>query len=169
MASGLLLGCADPKPGETWDIRATPTACGTTLDLCIQYSVDGSEEVITLRQEIEGFDHDFGYSYRIEVETIDVDDPSTEWVEVRYELVEVIDQSATPELEFPLQLSVGTFEFVSGGGTIFPDYPFTCAQQTCDELAGWFNDFAYVYTVFRFGPEDQLFPLELVSSVVNDG
>lgn len=170
VVSGLLLGCAESESeGEIWEVRAAPVACGTAADLCLQYDVEGDDEVVTLRQEIEGFDHEFGYSYRIEVETIDVDDPMTEWVEVRYELVEVLDQTAAPGLEFPLSLSLGTFEFGPGGGTILPDYPFTCTQEKCDELAAWFEDFAYVYTEFRFGPEGQLFPIELITSVVNDG
>ena len=48
-------------------------------------------------------------------------------------------------------------------------HAFTCEPEQCTELQGLFDEPIEVDATFRFGPADQLFPLELVSFSVDDG
>jgi hypothetical protein len=172
IALATLAACAEPnKDTEIWDLRADPWLCdnGVDFQFCATYTVVGTDEVAGLYDSIGGLDHQWGHSYRVEVEIIEVENPGADGSSVRYELVELLDEEVHPGLEFELSLQRGSVEFDQDGGAIATAHRFTCTPQQCSDLDALFDEFLFVDAVFRFGSADQLFPLELVSFGVDDG
>jgi hypothetical protein len=173
MSLSLFAGCADEPNIEIWDIEPAPRMCDNGEDyyyFCAQYTVDGTDDLRTLSRDIDGLEQEWGHSYQVEVEIIEVES-ETESSSIRYELVELLDEEVHPGLEFEVRLERNVVAFDPDGvsGFINVTSTFACTLQQCSDLALLFSEFAFVDAVFRFGPDNQLFPLELVSFAADEG
>jgi hypothetical protein len=160
----LLAACDDPNPTEIWELDATPWVCDNGVDyhFCGTYIVVDTGQGNGLYQGIDGLETQWGYSYTVEVEIIEVEDPGADGYSIRYELVELIDQEAHPGEEFLLSLQRGWVEVEQEGGMVAGN-AFTCTLEQCTELGLLIDDDRDIRGKFRFGPIEQLLPLELVS------
>ncbi|MFV8749087.1 DUF4377 domain-containing protein [Nannocystaceae bacterium ST9] len=167
--SSLLFACDEPSETEVWDIHATPSVCDDGVDFgyCDHYTVVETGEVGTLYQDIEGFTPEWGHTYRIEVEVVEVDDPPADGSSLRYVYVAQHRQRDFPGLEFDLDLRLASVDAEQGAGQLGYHHgvahPFTCTPEQCADLAILLEQSQPIEGVFRFGPAGQMLPLELVS------
>lgn len=168
VALSLLAGCAEPNPTEIWDVRATPSVCVNDEGdnyYCASYNVVGTDESSSFYESVDGFEPAWGRTYQIEVERIGEGGTAT------YELVEILAEEFEPELEFDIELLFDWVNVGADGGTI-EQHDFTCTPDQCTELSALRSALEldqHIDATFRFGPAEQLFPLELVSFELVEG
>lgn len=173
LLSCLALACAEeePKQTEIWDVRASPGVCDNGVDyqFCMRYIDVETQEGTSTYVNVNGFDYEWGYTYRIEVEVLEVEFHPDGFT-TDYELIEILDKQPQPALEFDIDLTLASVDVEQGVGDVGYGHPFTCTPEQCAELESLLPS---VYTqsvvgVFRFGPSEALFPLELVSVSIEE-
>ncbi len=155
-----LLGCEEEGKREVWEVGPTKTTCVYTDEdtLCLETKGPDDEYLSALYGGIEGLEWEWGTSYVIEVEISEYAEPPLHGSSLRYELVEIIEQTPVEAgFEFVLTVSVLNRE----DQEILDGTPYTCEPELCEALAA--ASFTDDRVRFAFGPLSDPLPLEVVA------
>ncbi|WP_153913959.1 DUF4377 domain-containing protein [Shewanella sp. TC10] len=141
-----LTGCSDSDSNdeqkvqrEIWNIVGNPALCqGVITRFCLRYIVEGSDEETVLYDPVEGYNHTWGASDRIEIEKSPISNPPADGSSMKYTLLNIIDNSADPlgSIYTYNDVPFNQASFIQDGDIFFLlGYEVNCsAAMLCNEL-----------------------------------
>ncbi|MEO9075680.1 MAG: DUF4377 domain-containing protein [Gelidibacter sp.] len=80
-------------------LASTKTDCvGVAPQKCLQIKEEGTTGWTSFYDQIEGFDYEEGFYYKIKVDVVEIANPPADGSSLKYKLIEVIDKSKAPLL-----------------------------------------------------------------------
>ncbi len=93
----LFFSCSKSPKEATWLVSGNKTDCvGEAPNKCLQVKEEGQKEWTVFYDQIEDFDYEEGFYYRIKVETVEVENPPVDGSSLKYKLLEIIEKSKIP-------------------------------------------------------------------------
>jgi heat shock protein HslJ len=93
----VFFSCSKSPKKTTWLVSGIMVDCtGETPQACLQVKEEGQKEWTVFKDQIEGFDYEEGFYYKIKIETVEVENASDDGSLLKYTLREILEKSKIP-------------------------------------------------------------------------
>lgn len=92
----VLFSCVKDNKKIFFVADATVMCTGVGLQKCLQIKENENDDWANFYDPIEGFDYEEGYSYKLQVEVLDIENPPADASSKKYVLVEVLEKTKAP-------------------------------------------------------------------------
>ncbi|WP_144209666.1 DUF4377 domain-containing protein [Shewanella donghaensis] len=141
----LLTGCSDSDSSdeqklqrEIWNVVGNPKLCHSVIPrFCLGYTLEGNDEEKILYAPVEGYNHTWGISDRIEIEISPISNPPADESNMKYTLLSIINNDTDPlgSIYTYNDVPFNPNTFIQKGDIFFIlGYEVNCAAMLCSEL-----------------------------------
>jgi len=140
----MIAGCGHESDSETYrssDIYLNhyKSECSSfELALCVQSRVDDSDDWSFFYDHIEGFEYEWGYTYKLSVKIEDVDNPPEDSSSLKYTLLEIKEKIKEPTTSlFDVSVSRSAGLLVNESENIYKIYndkEIECLNSDCETI-----------------------------------
>lgn len=93
----LMFSCSTSPKNIIWYVANSKADCnGVAPQECLQIKEEGQKSWAFFYDQIDGFDYEDGFYYKIKVEASEVENPPADGSSLRYKLVEILEKSKIP-------------------------------------------------------------------------
>ncbi len=162
-------GCgADAEKPRSSDLYLNhyKSECGSfELALCVQSKVNVSDDWSFFYDNIEGFEYEWGFTYKIKVIIEDIENPPQDSSSVKYTLLEVIEKIKEPTTSlFDISVSRATGLLVKESENIYKIYndkEIECLDSSCETIDSLIAQDMAILLEFKHQVDTEA-PLELI-------